>query len=66
LAAHGSEAAVSAAIGAALRTAQVPLPESIEEMLKNSSGPSGPMMALKPFAASVERYNSLLGREVHS
>ena len=66
LAAHGSEAAVSAAIGAALRAAHVPLPESIEEMLKGSSGPSAPMRALKPFAASVERYNSLLGREARS
>jgi transposase len=61
LAAKGSEAAVSEAIAAVLRAAEVPLLERIEAALQDAAQPSGVVRTLKPFVPSVAGYNSFLG-----
>lgn len=63
LAAKGSEAAVTEAIVAVLRVAEVPLPERIEQALRALAEPSEAMSTLQPFAPSVTAYNGLLGRQ---
>ncbi len=63
LAAKGNEAAVAEAIVAALRAAEVPLPERIEKALRALAEPPEAMRTLEPFAPSVAAYNGLLGRQ---
>lgn len=65
LAAEGSEALVSQAIGAVLREAQVPLPERIARAVQRAAQrPVPATQRLAPLVPTLQQYDSLLNRTV--